>query len=60
VLLEQLQKQSYEHKWNEADTTLQQLEVLRPSLTQDVRDEVDNARGSLGAAKEIAKQSGER
>jgi hypothetical protein len=59
-LLEQLQKQSYEHKWNEADATVQQLESLKASVTQDLRDEIDNARGSLNAAKEIAKQSGER
>jgi len=60
ALLEQLQKQSYEHRWNEAAATLQQLEALRPSLKEDLRDEIDNARGSLNAAKEIAKQSGER
>lgn len=51
ALFESYRAQMNEMKWSEADATLQKLEAMKPSLKQDLRDEIDNARAGFGAAK---------
>jgi hypothetical protein len=59
ALLEQLRQQIHEQKWSQADATVAQLEAMKPTLNEALREEINNARGSLGAAKDIAGQMGQ-
>jgi hypothetical protein len=53
ALFEQFRKMMAENKWDQADATLTQLESMKSSLTQELRDEIDNARAGFQAAKSM-------
>jgi hypothetical protein len=55
-LLDQLRVQKGEGKWADGEKTLQELEKLKRSLSNDLKDEIDSERASFRAAKAIWNQ----
>ena len=56
VLLDQLMAQIAQNQWKEGEKTLQELNKLKASVPQEMREEIDNAKASFNAAKQISNQ----
>jgi outer membrane protein assembly factor BamD (BamD/ComL family) len=56
TLMDELAGQMMQRNWVEAERTLRQLEQLKPNVPAEMQTEIDNARASFHAAKQIAEQ----